>query len=125
MKVSVRIKVGGRSGIYEKYTYDATNVRLRQFTVGYQFKFDKVDWLDNINLSLVGSNLFWFYKDMPGDPDMTISTGNGGQSMENFALPPTRSYGFNGQENATEREAKEGERRERREGRQGVGKGEV
>lgn len=86
----------GRGGIMEKYVYDATNVRLRQAVLGWNFNLHKwIKAMTDINLSLVASNLFFFYKRAPGDPNMTISTGNGTQSVENFQLPLTRSFTFN------------------------------
>jgi TonB-linked SusC/RagA family outer membrane protein len=86
----------GRGGIMEKYVYDATNVRLRQAVLGWTLNLHKwIKTMTDINLSLVASNLFFFYKKAPGDPNMTISTGNGTQSVENFQLPLTRSFTFN------------------------------
>ena len=86
----------GRGGIMEKYVYDATNVRLRQAVLGWSLNLHKwIKTMTDINLSLVASNLFFFYKKAPGDPNMTISTGNGTQSVENFQLPLTRSFTFN------------------------------
>ncbi|MTK54626.1 SusC/RagA family TonB-linked outer membrane protein [Paludibacter sp.] len=87
----------GRGGIMEQYVYDATNVRLRQAALGYTFSFNKAKnrWFKDLTLSLITSNLFFFYKKAPGNPNMTISTGNGTQAVENFGLPPVRSYAFN------------------------------
>ena len=86
----------GRGGIMEPYVYDATNVRLRQAILGYTINMSKyIKFISDINLSLVGSNLFFFYKNCPGDPNSTISTGNGTQSVENFSMPSTRSFTFN------------------------------
>ena len=86
----------GRGGIMEQYVYDATNIRLRQAVLGWSLNLHKwIKTMTDINLSLVASNLFFFYKKAPGDPNMTISTGNGTQSVENFQLPLTRSFTFN------------------------------
>ena len=86
----------GRGGIMEQYIYDATNVRLRQAVLGWTLNLHKwIRTMTDINLSLVASNLFFFYKKAPGDPNTTISTGNGTQSVENFELPLTRSFTFN------------------------------
>jgi TonB-linked outer membrane protein, SusC/RagA family len=85
----------GRGGIMEKYVYDATNVRLRQLVLGYSLNLQQ--WskaLSNVNLSLIASNLCFLYKKAPSDPNITISTGNGTQSVENFGVPPTRSFMF-------------------------------
>ncbi|MEO2071082.1 MAG: SusC/RagA family TonB-linked outer membrane protein [Zunongwangia sp.] len=87
--------VGGRNGIKERYVYDATNIRLRQFTLGYNFSFDEDSFMKNLNVSLVGNNLFFFYNDAPTDPDFAISTGNGTQAVTNFGPPITRNFGLN------------------------------
>ncbi|HEX3008410.1 MAG TPA: hypothetical protein VHO90_12440 [Bacteroidales bacterium] len=88
--------VGGRGNIVEPYVYDATNVRLRQVVISYNLNVQKYKILfNNINISLVGRNLFFFHRPAPFDPDNTISTGINSQSVENFSLPPTRSIGFN------------------------------
>lgn len=86
----------GRGGIMEPYVYDATNIRLSQALLGYNLNMSKYTKLiSDINLSLVGSNLFYFYKKAPADPNLAISTGNGTQSVENFNLPSTRNFTFN------------------------------
>ena len=87
--------VGGRNGIKERYVYDATNIRLRQFTLGYTFGFDEDSFVKNLNVSLVGNNLFFFYNEAPTDPDFAISTGNGTQAVTNFGPPITRNFGLN------------------------------
>ncbi|MDP4201227.1 MAG: SusC/RagA family TonB-linked outer membrane protein [Bacteroidota bacterium] len=86
----------GRGGLMEQYVYDATNVRLRQIGLCYTLKLQsKSKLLKDLSLSLVASNLFFIYKKVPGNPNMTISTGNGTQAVENFGLPPVRSFTFN------------------------------
>ncbi|MDQ3291381.1 MAG: SusC/RagA family TonB-linked outer membrane protein [Bacteroidota bacterium] len=76
----------------EEYLYDATNVRLREFAIGYTFpKFGKA--IKDLNLSFVGRNLLFFYRDAPFDPEISISTANGMQGMDAFNMPSTRSYG--------------------------------
>ncbi len=87
--------IGGRAGIMEAYTYNATNIRLGQVALGYNLDLAAVKFIDNIKLSLVGSNLLFIYKDAPIDPNKTISTGNGSQGVENFSVPSERSLGFN------------------------------
>ncbi|WP_051293389.1 SusC/RagA family TonB-linked outer membrane protein [Olivibacter sitiensis] len=77
----------------EEYIFDATNVRLRELSLGYTFP---SFWrgLKSLNLSLVGRNLFFLYKDAPFDPEVSISTANSMQGMDAFNMPPTRSFGF-------------------------------
>jgi len=85
--------VGGRAGITEYYMYDATNIRLRELSVGYKIpSTSKV--IRDMRLSLVGRNLFFFKKDAPYDPELSMSTGNGLQGIDVFSLPTTRSMGL-------------------------------
>ncbi len=89
-------RIGGRNSFVEPYVYDATNIRLRQAVLTYNIALKKYHmFIDNASISLVGQNLFFIYREAPFDPDNTISTGINTQSVENFSLPPTRSYGFN------------------------------
>jgi hypothetical protein len=89
-------RIGGRGSFVEPYVYDATNIRLRQLVLTYNLSLKKYNILfDNASVSFVGQNLFFFYREAPFDPDNTISTGINTQSVENFCLPPTRSFGFN------------------------------
>jgi outer membrane receptor protein involved in Fe transport len=89
--------VGGRSGITEAYMYDATNIRLRELSLGYNLPKDAVNGigLSSARISLVGRNLFFFRNDAPFDPDVTFATGVGFQGVDVFSLPSTRSLGFN------------------------------
>lgn len=87
---------GGRNGILEPYVYDRTSVRLSQFSLGYDFDVNKLNLpFDNLTFSLVGQNLFIFYKKAPYDPELAMSTNNNAQSLDNFNVPATRTYGFN------------------------------
>ncbi len=85
---------GGRNGIIEPYVYDRTNIRLSQMSIAYDFNLKK-GGIKALTLSLVGQNLFIFYKKAPFDPELTMSTNNYAQSLDNFNLPATRTYGFN------------------------------
>lgn len=86
--------VGGRAGITEYYMYDATNVRLREFSVVYTIPTNsKV--LKDLKVGLVGRNLFFFSKKAPYDPELSMSTDNGLQGVDVFGLPATRSFGLN------------------------------
>lgn len=83
--------VGGRQGISEAYAFDATNVRLRELSIGYSFPSEILG--TSASLSLIGRNLFFFKNDAPYDPDVTASTGVGLQGIDIFSLPTTRSLG--------------------------------
>lgn len=76
------------------YVYDATNVRLRELSFGYTFR-NLFGIGKNLSASLIGRNLFFFYKDAPMDPDVSASTGNGWQGVDMFAMPASRSFGLN------------------------------
>ena len=78
----------------ENYVYDATNVRLREITLGYTFR-NLFGTGKNLTAAVIGRNLFFFYKDAPMDPDISAGTGNGMQGADMFALPTSRSFGLN------------------------------
>ncbi|MFV0345794.1 MAG: SusC/RagA family TonB-linked outer membrane protein [Bacteroidales bacterium] len=81
-----------------EWIQDATNIRLRELVLGYTMP---SEWfanlpIDNINLSLVGRNLFFFYRAMDHfDPESGYSSGNVGNGIEHLSLPSTSSYGVN------------------------------
>ena len=77
-----------------QYVYDATNVRLRELSFGYTFR-NLFGAGKNLTASIIGRNLFFFYKDAPMDPDVSAGTGNGWQGVDMFALPSYRSVGLN------------------------------
>lgn len=89
--------VGGRDGITEHYVWDATNVRLREVSLGYSLP---ERWLDRtfvkrVEVSLIARNLFFVYLRAPYDPDGTMSAGNSLQGVDVFGMPTNRSVGFN------------------------------
>ena len=77
-----------------QYVYNATNFRLRELSLGYTFR-NLLGTGNHLTLSLIGRNLFFFYKDAPMDPDVSIGTGNGMQGIDIFSLPTSRSFGLN------------------------------
>ncbi|HRE50759.1 MAG TPA: SusC/RagA family TonB-linked outer membrane protein [Flavitalea sp.] len=98
---------GKRFGVGDFYAYDATNFRVRELTVGYNFPFEP-GFIKSARISAVARNLFWLYRgkskmDIPGlgkrkmwmDPDMSIYNGNGLMGVEYGAFPSTRSVGLN------------------------------
>ena len=76
-----------------EYIYNATNFRLRERSLGYTFR-NLLGQGRNLNLSFIGRNLLFIYKDAPVDPDVSLSTGNGMGAFEAFNMPSSRSYGF-------------------------------
>jgi TonB-linked SusC/RagA family outer membrane protein len=84
---------GGSSPVGEQYIYDATNVRLREASLGYTFP--KIKKLGVLTFSVTGRNLFFIVNKAPFDPDSSVSAGNGLQGLNAFNMPTTRSIGFN------------------------------
>lgn len=89
-------------GYYEKigsnytnaYVYDATNIRVRELSLGYTF-FDLFGLSRHLTVSLVARNLGFIYKNAPVDPDISMSASNGMSGIDVYALPTTRSFGLN------------------------------
>lgn len=77
----------------EEYMYSASNIRLREVSFGYTIPL-KWKGIESLNISAVGRNLFFLYKDAPFDPEVSITTSNALQGMDAFNLPSTRSYGL-------------------------------
>ncbi|MEJ5963791.1 SusC/RagA family TonB-linked outer membrane protein [Pedobacter immunditicola] len=75
-----------------EYSYSSTNVRLRELAIGYTIP-KLGNTIKNVNISLVGRNLFFFHKKAPFDPEMALSTENSGQGFESFQLPSAASLG--------------------------------
>jgi TonB-linked SusC/RagA family outer membrane protein len=74
--------------------FDATNVRLREMSLGYTFT-NVFGVSKNLTLSAIARNLGFLYKTSPIDPDISVSAANGVGGIESFSLPTTRSFGFN------------------------------
>jgi len=86
--------IGGRDGIKEPYTYNRSNIRLAQVLLSYDLNFPH-SVVKNANISVTGQNLFFFYKDAPFDPEITLNTMIIDQALDNFSLPTTRTVGVN------------------------------
>lgn len=88
--------VAGANPVGELFTYDATNIRLREASLSYSVP---TRWLDGkffkgASLSLVGRNLFFLKNNAYGfDPESAIGTGNN-QGLEYTSVPSTRNYGL-------------------------------
>lgn len=91
--------VGGRNTpVGEAFVEDATNTRLREFTLGYTI--NKSQWtglpVSNMTFSLVGRNLFFLYRASDSiEPDYMVGISPDAEGFQSFAPPTTRSYGFN------------------------------
>lgn len=86
--------IGERDGIKEPYTYNRTNIRLAQAMLSYDWTFQN-SAISQLDLSIVGQNLFFIYKDAPFDPEITLNTRMIDQAIDNFSLPSTRTFGIN------------------------------
>jgi TonB-linked SusC/RagA family outer membrane protein len=93
---------GPWSDIGETQVIDADYVALREFTIGYNLKslFAANKLFKTLKLSIVGRNLFYFYRDpqfkqMGISPETAFSTATAAQGYETVAMPTTRSVGFN------------------------------
>ncbi|TRX43509.1 hypothetical protein FNW54_18150 [Bacteroides sp. HF-5092] len=87
--------IAGSSGLPQYYTYSATNVRLQEARIGYTIP---RRWLGNvcdINVALVGRNLWMIYNKAPFDPESVATTGNFYQGIDYFMMPSSRNIGFN------------------------------
>lgn len=82
--------VGGRNApTGEAFVRDASNVRLREFILGYQIPKYKA------RISLVGRNLFFISNKAEYiDPEITVGISNETEGREAFSLPTTRSLGL-------------------------------
>lgn len=87
--------IGNSSGLPQYYTYSATNVRLQEASVGYTIPRKWLNGVCDINVSVVGRNLWMIYCRAPFDPEAVANTGNYYQGIDNFMLPSTRNIGVN------------------------------
>ena len=87
--------IGSQSGLPQYYTYDATNFRLQELSIGYTLP---AKWFRNVcrlTISAVGHNLWMIWCKAPFDPEAVASTGNNYQGIDYFMMPSLRSMGFN------------------------------
>ena len=87
--------VGGSNPIPTAYTYSATNVRLQEASIGYTFPRKMLGNVCDLNISLVGRNLWMIYNKAPFDPEAVATTGNYYQGIDHFMMPALRNFGFN------------------------------
>ena len=75
--------------------FDATFIKFRELTLGYDFKLPQESFIQNINASLYARNLFYIYRTSKIiDPELTNSGGNV-QGIEGGNLPTPITYGLN------------------------------
>lgn len=88
-------KIGSQSGLPQYYTYDATNFRLQELSVGYTMPRKWFREKAALTLSFVGHNLWMIWCKAPFDPESIASTGNNYQGIDYFMMPSLRSLGIN------------------------------
>ncbi|CAN1556255.1 CirA Outer membrane receptor proteins, mostly Fe transport [Flavobacteriaceae bacterium] len=87
--------VGGIDKATGEYMYSATNISVREISLGYTFNTKSLPFIQSANLSLIARNLFFIYKDAPFDPNVSLSSGETLQGVDLFGMPSTRSIGLN------------------------------
>lgn len=87
--------VGGAGSLPQAYTYSATNVRLQEASIGYTFPRKMLGNVCDLNISIVGRNLWMIYNKAPFDPEAVATTGNYYQGIDHFMMPSLRNFGFN------------------------------
>ena len=93
-----RIGSTGNYGLPEMFTYDATNIRLRNITLGYDFNramLQKTPF-QRLRLSATCNNIWMIHYNLPGiDPESVSATNTNATGFENGAAPTSRSFTFN------------------------------
>lgn len=90
--------VGGRnSPAGEAFTYDASNIRIRELTFGYNLDDATLSStpFKSAKISLVGRNLGFLKNDSNIDPEAIHGVGASNDGYEAFSMPNTRSIGVN------------------------------
>lgn len=78
----------------EDYVYDATNIRVREISLGYTFR-DLFGPSKSLSVSVIARNLGFIYKNSPVDPDISVTAANALSGIDIYSLPTTRSFGIN------------------------------
>lgn len=85
----------GLNGVLGYYVYSATNVRLKELSLGYTIPGKLLgNVVKNLKLAVTGNNLFMFYNKAPFDPESTASSGTYYQGFDYFRQPSLRGIGF-------------------------------
>jgi hypothetical protein len=81
----------------ERFVYDASFIKLRQITLGYNLPRGLLNKtpLQNLMISFVARNLAILKKNTPNiDPESSYTSSNS-QGLDYFGFPATRTYGIN------------------------------
>lgn len=87
----------GNFGIIEPYLFDATSVRLRTLSLGYEFPKKMLGKsVQRLGISATANNLWLIYSSVPGiDPESVSGTSTNVQAIELGVPPSSRSFTFN------------------------------
>ncbi|TDQ30046.1 SusC/RagA family TonB-linked outer membrane protein [Tenacibaculum caenipelagi] len=80
-----------------QFVYDASYVKLREVSIGYEFPKSLTDKLsiNSLSLGLSARNLWIIHKNLPyGDPEYSASSGNR-RGIQNGTLPSTKDVSLN------------------------------
>ncbi len=83
--------------IVSDYIIDASNIRLRELSLGYSFpqRWLNKSFIKNVNISFIARNLFFFFNASGDyDPESGFNSGSIGNAFELNPMPSSRSYGF-------------------------------
>ena len=83
-------------GYAEEFVYDASYIKLKELSIGYNFpsRILKKTPFTALKLSFVGRNLCFLLKHTPGNPDGGYDTTMFSQALDYAAVPYTRTFGF-------------------------------
>ncbi|WP_373520913.1 SusC/RagA family TonB-linked outer membrane protein [Aquiflexum sp.] len=84
--------------VTENIVYDASFIKMREFSFGYTIPRSLLTKtpFEAASISLVGRNLFLIWSSVPNiDPESAYTVSGNSQGLEFFAMPTTRSFGFN------------------------------
>ena len=97
---SAQAYFGKVSQVDEEFIYDASYMKLRELSIGYNFPADMLEKLGgglvkSARFAIMGRDLFYLYRDTPGTvPDASaFSTGYGTQAFDHAPIPATRTIG--------------------------------
>ena len=83
--------------IVSDYILDATNVRLRELSLGYNLPRHWLigSFIESVNISFIARNLFFFYNASGDyDPESGFNSGSIGNAFVLNPMPSSRSFGF-------------------------------
>ncbi|WP_244898121.1 SusC/RagA family TonB-linked outer membrane protein [Niastella yeongjuensis] len=89
--------IWGASSVNESAVVDNSYIKLRELILGYSLpaKLTGKMHFNNIRVSLIGRNLFYFYRTLKNiDPEATIGSNWIRQSVDEGSMAATRSMGF-------------------------------